>query len=170
MTLIQTRDLHFHTNLSSQPGSEVLRGPHPYAIVDFDKSQIISHARYPGLYEAPVWAGEGNNSYMRSYTYSFDVTRQAELKIWLYQPTSRGANVNTDAFLGRAACRPLLNGNAGITQEWLSLYGGVGAISILTHFIPTEPLTTMTPILELFNIRNNCQKPLSRLANTYGLR
>jgi hypothetical protein len=45
---------------------------------------------------------------MHTYTYCFDVTRQAELQIWLYQPASRGADVNTDVFLGKAVFRPLL--------------------------------------------------------------
>jgi hypothetical protein len=50
VTLIQTRDVPFPTTSSTPPGSGNLRGPRQYAILDFDKSQIISHARYhPGL-------------------------------------------------------------------------------------------------------------------------
>lgn len=163
MTLIQTRDLLFPRTSSTPPGSRFLRGPHPYAIVDFDKSQVISHARYPSVYEPPVWAGEEKSPYIRSYTYSFDVTRHADLQIWLYQPTARGANVNTDVFLGKAAFRPLLTENSGLTQEWLNLHNGVGAISIMNQFISTESLTTMTPSLEPFDIREY-RKSLSSLA------
>ena len=61
VTLIQTRDVPFPTTSATPPGSGYLRGPRPYAIVDFDKSQIISYARYvhPSLYEPLVCAGEG---------------------------------------------------------------------------------------------------------------
>ncbi|KAJ6044021.1 serine/threonine-protein kinase gad8 [Penicillium canescens] len=171
VTLIQTRDVPFPTASYTPPGSGALRGPLPYAIVDFDKSQIISHARYPGLYEPPVWAGEEESSVhdMRSYTYCFDVTRQAELQIWLYQPAARGADVNTDVFLGKAVFRALLTETSEITREWLSLHNGVGAISIMAQFISAEPLTSMVS-LEPFEVRSVSRKSLSSLANAVILR
>lgn len=172
VTLIQARDVPLPTASSTPPSRGYLRGPPPYAIVDFDKSQIISRARYHlSLDEAFFWAGEEDVSGhdMHTYTYCFDVTRQAELRIWLYQPAARGADVNTDVFLGRATFRPLLAETSEITREWLVLHDGVGAISILAQFIPTKPLISMVP-LEPFHIMSIAGKSLSSLARTVILR
>lgn len=106
---------------------------------------------------------------MHTYTYCFDVTRQAELQIWLYQPAARGADVNTDVFLGKAMFQPLLSETSGIIQKWLGLHGGVGAISIMAQFISTEPLTSMVP-LEPFDVRSVPRKSLSSLAQAVILR
>lgn len=168
VTLVQTRDVPFPTSLST-PLSERALDPRPYAIVDFDKSQIISRGHYPGLYEPPVWAGEGKISDIHRYTYSFDVTRQAELQIWLYQPPTRRVDVNTDAFMGKATLRPLLAETSEIIQEWLNLHDGVGAISIMTQFISTEPLTSID-MVEPFDIRERCPESLSSLTKVVIVR
>ena len=173
VTIIQTRDVPFPTASSTPPGGGTLLGPLPYAIVDFDKSQIISRARYQylGVDEPPIWAGEEESSVhdIRRYTYCFDVTRQAELQIWLYQPAARGDDVNTDVFLGKAVFRPLLTGTSETTREWLSLHNGVGAISIIAQFISTEPLISMVP-LEPFEVISGSRKSLSSLSYTVILR
>lgn len=164
MTLVQTKDVLFPSPVLTSP---FRRGPHPYAIVDFEKSQITSEARFSGLYSPPLWAGE-DNSCVYQYTYSFDVTRQAELHIWLYQPTAHDADVNTDTFLGKAASRPLLTETP--REEWLGLHGGVGSISIRTQFIEAESPTSMTESNDLFDSVDLHCGPLSSIGNVYILR
>ncbi|KAH8821904.1 serine/threonine protein kinase, AGC family [Xylogone sp. PMI_703] len=109
----------------------VLRAYLPYAVIDFDKSQIIDKA-YLGTYDAPVWSYGGNPKPC------FDVTRKTSLQIWLYQTVLKKDNTTTTPFLGTVIYQPSLKQGENISEEWLDLRGGTGAILITVQFVPNE--------------------------------
>ncbi|KAJ5191241.1 serine/threonine protein kinase-like protein [Penicillium cinerascens] len=143
---------------------ELTRPPPPYAIIDFDKSQVCCHAFYPGPHEPAVWALDGNRLTNGS-AHTFDVTRQAELHIWLYQPADDSRDTNSDSFLGKTSFRPaLIEKGTKSKEEWLDLHGGKGSISIMTKFIATKPLTITTEYPRGFELQFSSKTSMSALA------
>lgn len=85
----------------------------PYALLDFDKSQVFTKA-VSGTPENPLW-WTGNNS-----PFKFDVSRQAELSIQIYlrnpaaQPRVEG---NEDIFPGATKGQPHLQEITTYTKD-----------------------------------------------------
>lgn len=127
-----------------------LRSSLPYALVDFDKSQIIAPAD-SGTLEVPVWTSEHNG---RRFTYQFDVTRPAELRIRLYLPTapSLGNGRCADPFSGELIILPSFKKYGNQSAEWLDLYRGTGAVRMTVHFAPNSAFHLQSTHFELLSI------------------
>jgi serum/glucocorticoid-regulated kinase 2 len=109
----------------------------PYALVDFDKQQIVINA-VSGTPENPLWAG-GNTQY------KFDVSRTTDISVSLYvrNPTAPpNAGRTEDIFIGKCHIRPKFeadpNDKAGQSTEWLELQYGSGTMKIGVNFVETR--------------------------------
>lgn len=117
----------------------------PYVVLEFDKNEVLVDALGGDLY-SPVWM----------YSATFDVSRISEISLNAYlrttQPSSaaqlengngkEGADMgNSDLLLGGLRFTPDLE-TGRLTDEWIPLQGGSGAIHIQVSFKPAQtPLT-----------------------------
>jgi serum/glucocorticoid-regulated kinase 2 len=121
----------------------------PYAVIDFDKSQIISKPQ-SGSSDAPVWRCEYHRH--NEFRHCFDVTRQTDLQIWLYQTAPAGADAGSSSFLGTATHRPSFKDEENSSAEWLDLHGGTGAVLITAQFIPNRGFSLGMENFELLRV------------------
>ncbi|PYI04038.1 kinase-like protein [Aspergillus sclerotiicarbonarius CBS 121057] len=130
VTLGQTRDLENHDFRQ-------------YEIVFFDTSYIICGASFS---DNKRWPYDGR-------TWRFDVTRPAELQIWLYRHRGR-LHSKADTFLGKTTFQPSFT-NHEASPVWLNLHGKAGAIKITTKFIPADSPLIFTRHFERMDILSN---------------
>ncbi|RFU32262.1 hypothetical protein B7463_g4088, partial [Scytalidium lignicola] len=126
----------------------------PYAILDFDKSQVVVES-VSGTTKTPVWAGNKTS-------YKFDVSRIAELTIYLYLRNPIVSRGNQDFFLGVTKLNPWVDEShqcventklnkendtsVELSQEekifetkWLDVQDGTGKIRIGVEFAESRP-------------------------------
>lgn len=109
----------------------------PYVVLEFDKNEVLVDA-LGGDLANPVWM----------YSATFDVSRVSEISLnaYLRSTPPRSGDVsdmgNSDLGLGGIRFTPDLESNR-LTDEWISISGGSGAIHIQVSFKPAEgqPLT-----------------------------
>jgi serum/glucocorticoid-regulated kinase 2 len=114
----------------------------PYAILDFGKSQVVVES-VSGSTKNPLWAenrttkmwGAGNKT-------SFDVSRVAELTIYLYLRSPIASGRNQDFFLGVTKLNPWVDKSQEentSNTKWLDIQDGTGKIRIGVEFTERTP-------------------------------
>lgn len=109
----------------------------PYVVLEFDKNEVLVDA-LGGDLNNPVWM----------YSATFDVSRVSEISVnaYLRSTAPRSGDVsdmgNSDLGLGGIRFTPNLETNR-LTDEWIPIGGGSGAIHIQVSFKPAQgqPLT-----------------------------
>jgi hypothetical protein len=85
----------------------------PYALLNFDKSQVTVDS-FSGTTESPVWAGDEASC-------KFDVSRAAELTVHFYVKNPNSFRGSQDIFLGIARINPLLDDKKPLGTEWFNI-------------------------------------------------
>ncbi|PNY28157.1 Serine/threonine-protein kinase gad8 [Tolypocladium capitatum] len=99
----------------------------PYAILDFEKSQLSIRA-VSGTAENPLWAGDEASC-------RFDVSRFAELTIYLYLKNAEASTGSQDTFLGLTRIHPSFDERKPLDPEWLDVQDGTGKIRVTVEYI-----------------------------------
>jgi serum/glucocorticoid-regulated kinase 2 len=120
----------------------------PYALLDFEKSQIHVDA-VSGTCQDPLWAGERTE-------HKFDVTRINDLSIQLYlcnrYSTPVPSDRNGDVLLGECKIKPSFTKDPKADQpevSWIDLSSGNGSIKIGAKFIESKK---KDPVIEDFEL------------------
>jgi serum/glucocorticoid-regulated kinase 2 len=107
----------------------------PYALLDFDKSQVSSDS-LRGTPEDPKWQGDMT-------PYEFDVSRIAELTVYLYLKNQNAARGSQDKFIGVARMTPRFEESheeKAPDAEWLDVQDGTGKIRIRVEYVENRTL------------------------------
>jgi serum/glucocorticoid-regulated kinase 2 len=95
----------------------------PYALLNFDKSQVTVDS-FSGTTESPLWAGDEASC-------KFDVSRAAKLTV--KNPNSfKGSQ---DIFLGIARINPLLDDKKPPGTEWFNIQNDTGKVRIGVEYV-----------------------------------
>ena len=106
--------------------------PLPYALIDYDKSQVVARAS-TGTPDAPIWI-EAYGAYRSEH--QFDVARPAVLRIQLYLPAAAsGPGGCADLFLGSLTVFPSFEETEDALTDWLFVRGGTGAVRMSVQFL-----------------------------------
>jgi len=127
----------------------------PYALVDFDKQQIMVNA-VSGTPENPVFAGG-------STQYKFDVSRSVEISLSLYirNPTApASAGRQQDIFIGSCQIKPELREEApekkgtsdDTSLQWHEVKYGTGSIRIGVKFVENRQASLKVEDFDLLKV------------------
>ncbi|ROW07867.1 hypothetical protein VMCG_03661 [Cytospora schulzeri] len=119
-------ELHNHREcLDQDDGSQ---GPFlPYALLDFDKTQVFGHAT-SGSMENPVWAGDED-------PYRFDVSLRTKLTVRLYLGKSDAYKGNQDIYLGTVRLNLSFEEQPPSGTDWFKVENGTGKIRLRFKYV-----------------------------------
>ncbi|KAF2634387.1 kinase-like protein [Massarina eburnea CBS 473.64] len=104
--------------------------PLPYALLDYDKSQVTLQSCGSKGPKNPQW-------YEYTATRKFNVTRAVNLTIHLYLRDSRAPKINKHLLLGVVAL-DLFQSTTVLGSQWLQVQQGTGRIRISLEYLPVE--------------------------------